>query len=77
MLLKKFVNRVEELKFLEERYNSHNPEFIIIYGRRRIDKTEMSKRFINGKKILFVLLASALKSKLPKKKMCYSSLSKA
>lgn len=40
-----FYGRQEELKFLESRYTSPKAEFIIIYGRRRIGKTELLKQF--------------------------------
>lgn len=36
-----FVNRENELKFLEERLRSNKAEFIVIYGRRRIGKTAL------------------------------------
>lgn len=36
-----FVNRKNELKFLEERLRSNKAEFIVIYGRRRIGKTAL------------------------------------
>lgn len=49
MLLKKFVDRKEELQYLKEKYDSPNPEFIILYGRRRIGKTELIKQFIKDK----------------------------
>ena len=55
MLLKKFVNRTEELHFLEEKYSSRNSEFIIIYGRRRIGKTELVKQFIQEKKAFYFI----------------------
>jgi len=43
-----FYGRTEELNFLESKYNSNKSEFIIIYGRRRIGKTELLKQFSNG-----------------------------
>jgi len=43
----KFVDREEELKALEEGYTSKKASFIIIYGRRRLGKTELiNKRVI-------------------------------
>lgn len=50
-----FVDREKELEFLNERYNAKNAEMIIIYGRRRVGKTELIKQFINGKKALYFL----------------------
>ena len=36
-----FINRKNELKFLEERFRSDKAEFVILYGRRRIGKTTL------------------------------------
>ena len=36
-----FVNRDQELIALENRYNSGEAEFVILYGRRRVGKTEL------------------------------------
>lgn len=41
-----FINRVAELNILEERFRSGRAEFLVIYGRRRIGKTELIKRMI-------------------------------
>ncbi|MDP2754110.1 MAG: ATP-binding protein [Nitrospirota bacterium] len=51
----KFINRENELKALEERYRSEKPEFFIIYGRRRVGKTELIKRFASGKSHFYFL----------------------
>jgi len=51
----KFINREKELRFLEERYLSKKSEFIIIYGKRRVGKTELIKQFIK-KKPLYIFL---------------------
>ncbi len=50
-----FIDRKNELELLEERYASDNPEFIIIYGRRRIGKTELIKRFSREKDHFYFL----------------------
>jgi len=44
MSRQKFINRKRELEFLERAYNSDRAEFLVIYGRRRIGKTEPSLR---------------------------------
>lgn len=41
-----FVDREKECGFLREKYQSHSPELIIIYGRRRVGKTELIKQSI-------------------------------
>ncbi|MFN8441910.1 MAG: ATP-binding protein [Caldilineaceae bacterium] len=48
-----FVNRVRELAFLEKRYASNQAEMMVLYGRRRVGKTEMLRRFCEGKHTLF------------------------
>ncbi|MEM2865090.1 MAG: ATP-binding protein [Candidatus Bathyarchaeia archaeon] len=53
-----FVNREEELEFLEAAYNSRRPEFIIIYGRRRVGKTELILRFLQYKPGLYFLAST-------------------
>ena len=40
-----FVNRVSELELLEKRYASGKAEFFVLYGRRRVGKTELLARF--------------------------------
>lgn len=44
-----FIGREKELKVLEERYLSGRKEFGVIYGRRRIGKTALIEKFIEGK----------------------------
>lgn len=51
----KFINRERELQFLEERYLSNQAEFIIIYGKRRVGKTELIKQFIKKKPAIYFL----------------------
>jgi len=48
-----FVNRVEEIKYLDTLQNEPGAHFIIMYGRRRIGKTELLKQFSKNKKHLF------------------------
>lgn len=54
-MLLKFINRVEEIDILNERYKSNKPEFLVIYGRRRIGKTELVKQFAKDKKHFYFL----------------------
>ena len=50
-----FVNRESEIQALLERMSSNKAEFVIVYGRRRIGKTELlRKTFAKGKVIHFV-----------------------
>ena len=51
----KFINRKEELGFLRKRYKQSNYELIVIYGRRRVGKTELIKHFIQDHPSLYFL----------------------
>jgi len=42
-----FINRAAELKILEDRLRSDRAEFLVVYGRRRIGKTELIKRMLS------------------------------
>ncbi|MBW2038705.1 MAG: ATP-binding protein [Deltaproteobacteria bacterium] len=48
-----FVNRTGELNYLENLYKNRGARLLIIYGRRRIGKTELLKQFSKDKKHLF------------------------
>ena len=50
-----FVNRTEELDFLEKAYHSKQAEMIVIYGRRRIGKTTLIQQFIANKRSLYYM----------------------
>lgn len=50
-----FIGRESELKFLNECYFSPKAELIILYGRRRVGKTELIKEFCKDKKHIFYL----------------------
>ncbi|MCX8181744.1 MAG: ATP-binding protein [Candidatus Methanomethyliaceae archaeon] len=52
---KQFVDREEELNFLQERVRGNNSEFIIIYGRRRIGKTTLILEFIRRNGGIYLL----------------------
>lgn len=40
-----FVNREEELRVLDGAWHSDGPEFIVVYGRRRVGKTSLLQEF--------------------------------
>lgn len=48
-----FIGRKEELRFLEERYHAHGGQLVILYGRRRVGKTETLRKFCEGKAHVF------------------------
>lgn len=55
MSRQRFVDRERELAFLEERYASGDAELLIIYGRRRIGKTELLLHFVRDKEHVYFL----------------------
>lgn len=48
-----FIGRTQELQFLNEHYLSSKAEFIALYGRRRVGKTELLTEFCKDKPNLF------------------------
>ena len=50
--MKKFVDRFQELETLENEYNSNSSSFVVLYGRRRIGKTELLNEFSRDKKCI-------------------------
>lgn len=53
--MKTFINRNEELIFLEKEYNRESSSLIVIYGRRRVGKTALITEFIKNKKAIYFL----------------------
>jgi len=53
--MNRFINRKVEINFLEKKYNSHGSQFIILYGRRRVGKTELIKQFCKDKNSIYFL----------------------
>ena len=50
-----FIGRERELKALNKLYGSSKFEFAVIYGRRRIGKTELIKQFLGDKKAIYFM----------------------
>ncbi len=50
-----FINRTAELANLEERYRSDRAELFVLYGRRRVGKTELLRYFCAGKPHVFFI----------------------
>ena len=50
-----FVNRHSELKFLKDRAASSSPEFLVIYGRRRVGKTCLLSKFSKNLPCIYFL----------------------
>ena len=54
-MIQLFVNRKQELQFLNEHYKTKAAELIVIYGRRRVGKTEYTLHFSKNKSHIYFL----------------------
>ena len=57
-----FIDRHQELTVLERMFHSEIAEFFVLYGRRRVGKTELLLKFCKNKRSLY-FLASQLKER--------------
>ncbi|MDR3282947.1 MAG: ATP-binding protein [Candidatus Methanoplasma sp.] len=48
-----FVGRTQELKFLEDRFEDPKGQLVVIYGRRRVGKTEILNQFSKDKAFFY------------------------
>lgn len=48
-----FIGRDRELAFLEEMWSSGQPELFVLYGRRRVGKTELLQRFAGRRRAVY------------------------
>ena len=48
-----FIGREAELQFLENKYEEQKGQLIVLYGRRRVGKTETLREFCKGKPHVF------------------------
>lgn len=55
LMIQQFINRNPELEFLERKYAENRPNLIIIYGKRRVGKTELIKKFLLHKNGTYIL----------------------
>ena len=55
MVQQKFVDREKEINLLEKEYREKRPSFFILYGRRRVGKTELLIKFIKNKPGIYFL----------------------
>lgn len=51
----KFIDRERELKALERFWHEDDPQLIVIYGKRRVGKTELIKQFVKDKPYVYFL----------------------
>jgi len=50
-----FADRDGELRWLEQRWTAPGAQLLIVYGKRRVGKTALLKRFITGRPAVYVL----------------------
>src|SRR5262245_55079574 len=48
-----FLNRTDELAALEELWSAREARFFVLWGRRRVGKTELLTRFAQGRRALY------------------------
>lgn len=53
-----FIDRDKELLFLEEKWNDPKAQLIVLWGKRRVGKTELVKHFIKDKPSVYFLSES-------------------
>ena len=49
----KIIGRKEEQKELQRLYESYNPEFVAVYGRRRVGKTFLIREMFKDESIFY------------------------
>jgi AAA+ ATPase superfamily predicted ATPase len=54
-MIQLFADREQELQFLENHYKTETAELVVIYGRRRVGKTELSLQFSKNKPHIYFL----------------------
>ena len=48
-----FIGREQEIKFFEDKYNAPGGQLVVLYGRRRVGKTELLHKFCEDKPHVF------------------------
>ena len=51
----RFVDRINEIATLEDEYKRKSASMVVIFGRRRVGKTELIRHFIHNKPSLYFL----------------------
>ncbi|MCD4704076.1 MAG: ATP-binding protein [Methanosarcinaceae archaeon] len=54
-MIQHFINREIELDFLNGKYAENTSQMIVLYGKRRIGKTELAKQFMQDKEGTYIL----------------------
>ena len=55
IILKEFIDRKDEMAFLESEFAKSSSSFVIVYGRRRVGKTSLISEFGKNKDMLYFL----------------------
>ena len=55
----RFINRERELEFLNRIYRENQSQFVVIYGKRRVGKTELTKQFFRDIQHIYFLADKA------------------
>jgi AAA+ ATPase superfamily predicted ATPase len=55
-MMNMFIDRGRELAFLEKRFQSGRAELVVVYGRRRVGKTFLLRRFLAGKRGVYFVV---------------------
>ena len=58
-----FIDRLQEISILQKRYKSKKAELIVLYGRRRVGKSELIENFLAGNGIYGLRLLAREESK--------------
>jgi hypothetical protein len=53
-----FIDREQELRFLEGKWEEQKAQFIVLWGKRRVGKTELVKQFVKDKPQVYFLSES-------------------
>ena len=60
----KIIGRIEEQKLLQKTFNSKHAEFLAIYGRRRVGKTYLIKRYFSNKAFYYFKITGVKDGKM-------------
>src|SRR3990167_5573434 len=60
----KIIGRVAEKKELEDIFQSKEPEYMAVYGRRRVGKTYLIRNFFEAKKCAYFQMTGVYKGSL-------------
>ena len=55
VIINSFINREQELEFLNKQYKTEFASMVVVYGRRRVGKTSLIHEFATGKPFLYFL----------------------